>query len=196
MTTKTTTIDSWRRLNPQIKKCRKCPGLNIPGLTEGTVGYGSRNARVMIVGQSLCQMCMVKQIPFYGGSGLLLDEIFRRLGRKKEEFFLTNVVHCHPPRNRPSRPHEKENCRSFLEREALLLRPRVIVPVGRDAVEWFIGKFGSMQSVLYHKFRWKRIEVRPAFHPAYFWRKGEEHVETKKFLNGMVKLIEPYLQNE
>lgn len=126
--------DSFSQLAKDIRACRRCPGMNIRGETESAPGYGSEDARVVIVGQSLCAPCMATQVPFTGGSGLLLDRCFEYANVAKSQLFTTNVVHCHPPHNRPSLPHEVQNCVEYLKREiALLAGARLIVALGRDA---------------------------------------------------------------
>jgi len=201
--TSSTTADSstqrlsWKQLNEEIKGCTRCPGLNIRGITENAVGYGDRQARVMFAGQSLCTQCMAQQEPFYKESGLLLEDIFEKVGKKKNDFFTTNVVHCHPMHNRTSTQDEISACSPFLKREILLVRPDLIVPLGRDAIERFVGRFDSIKTVLYQKhyvkLGGKSFLVRPAYHPAYFWRKGRYSKETKQYVSGMAKLITPYL---
>ena len=100
----------------------------------------------MIVGQSLCGPCMATQVPFTGGSGRLLDRCFEHANVLKSQVFTTNVVHCHPPRNRPSLPHEVENCVEYLKREIeLLTGARLIIALGRDAQTVLRREFQGLQ---------------------------------------------------
>lgn len=122
-----------RILARQITGCTACPGMNIPEITQAAPGYGSLDSPVMIVGQSLCGPCMATQIPFTGGSGRFLDRALAAANLTKDAVFTTNVVHCHPPKNRPSLPHEIDNCRPYLAREIDILTPRLIIALGRDA---------------------------------------------------------------
>jgi len=107
--------------------------MNLKGQTEAAPAFGDPSSLVVFVGQSLCRPCMATQIPFTGGSGRFLDRAFELAGVKKAELFITNVVHCHPPENRPSSPDEVEACTPFLVRELSLARRRLIVALGRDA---------------------------------------------------------------
>nr|ACA50942.1 glycosylase [Mycobacterium marinum DL240490] len=120
-------------LAAQIVACERCEGLNIPGKTQAAPGYGSVRSPVAIVGQSLCRQCMKSQVPFTGGSGRFLDAAFNLAGIAKKQVFITNVVHCHPPDNRPSHSHEIENCSPYLHRELEIVDPRLIIGLGRDA---------------------------------------------------------------
>ncbi|MDZ4265824.1 MAG: uracil-DNA glycosylase [Mycobacterium sp.] len=122
-----------RTLATRIRNCTACDGMNIPQITQAAPGYGSAQSPVMIVGQSLCGPCMATQIPFTGGSGRFLDRALDAATLTKESVFTTNVVHCHPPNNRPSLPHEIDNCRPYLAREIAIVAPRLIICLGRDA---------------------------------------------------------------
>ncbi len=122
-----------RILAGQITRCTACPGMNIAEVTQAAPGYGSPQSPVMIVGQSLCGPCMATQIPFTGGSGRFLDRALAAADLAKDAVFTTNVVHCHPPNNRPSLPHEIDNCRPYLSREIDIVAPRLIIGLGRDA---------------------------------------------------------------
>ncbi|OHU01583.1 uracil-DNA glycosylase family protein [Mycobacterium syngnathidarum] len=120
-------------LDDQIKRCRRCDGLNIDGVTASAPGYGCLTSPVALVGQSLCEKCMETQIPFTEGSGDLIDEAIALAGHGKKNLFISNVVHCHPPKNRASHQHEIVNCSPFLHRELEIVRPRLVITLGRDA---------------------------------------------------------------
>lgn len=122
-----------RTLATQIRGCAACDGMNVPEVTQAAPGYGSVDSPVVVVGQSLCGPCMTTQIPFTGGSGRFLDRALTAAGLVKADVFTTNVVHCHPPNNRPSLPHEVTNCRPYLRREIDIVAPRLIMALGRDA---------------------------------------------------------------
>ncbi|MFL0242362.1 MULTISPECIES: uracil-DNA glycosylase family protein [Mycobacteriaceae] len=95
-------IDASRRrlkitLDTEIANCRRCDGMNIPGVTASAPGYGCLTSPVALVGQSLCEKCMESQIPFTEGSGDLIDEGIALAGLTKKQVFISNAVHCHPP---------------------------------------------------------------------------------------------------
>lgn len=141
---------NWRpnelgELAQRVRDCRRCPGLNLtqpppPFVSEPTTsgpGYGDPLSPVVIVGQSLCgTKCIEAQIPFTGGSGILLDRAFEVAGLQKSQVFITNVVHCHPQKNRPSLPDEIANCAEYLTDELRILHPRLIIALGGDAKSW------------------------------------------------------------
>ncbi|BBY11641.1 hypothetical protein MMARJ_23810 [Mycobacterium marseillense] len=87
-------------LDDEIKACRHCDGMNIDGrvraeLRQPDITCGAGRA-------SLCENCMANQTPITGGSGDLIDESIKRSGREKKGLFISNTVHCHPPKNRAS----------------------------------------------------------------------------------------------
>lgn len=132
-----------------IKVCRLCPGMNIAGETESAPGYGAVDSPVALVGQSLCgKPCMESQIPFTGGSGLLLDQSFENAGITKRDVFITNVVHCHPPQNRESLQSWVSNCSSYLSLELKIVRPRVVIGLGQDAKQALEGVYGRQAQKL------------------------------------------------
>lgn len=116
-----------------IRVCQRCTKMNVPGKTQAAPGFGCVVSPVVIVGQSLCGPCMEKQEPFFGGCGEILDKAFERAGVEKKSLFTTNVVHCHPPRNRKSKPEEIENCLPYLWAELEIVEPRLIIGLGQDA---------------------------------------------------------------
>lgn len=128
-----------QELASSIRHCQKCPGLNIPLITEAVPGYGSLHSPLMLVGQSLCGPCMSSKIPFTKGSGRLVDMALSLAQTRKDELFITNTIHCHPPGNRPSLDYEKANCKMFLQQEYYLVKPKLIVCLGKDAREAIVG---------------------------------------------------------
>lgn len=132
----------------EIVQCQRCEGMNIHDVTQAAPGYGSPKSPVVVVGQSLCgKPCMRAQIPFTGGSGRFLNLSLERAGLTKGDIFTTNVVHCHPPGNRASLPHEIENCRPFLLRELQIIQPRLVIGLGKDASAALRGIFPEARAL-------------------------------------------------
>jgi DNA polymerase len=87
----------------------------------------------MFIGQSLHEPGMYSQIPFILGSGLIIDAALRLSGIDRHDCYWTNIVKCHPERNRASTDEEKENCWYYLSEEIRIVQPRVVVALGKDA---------------------------------------------------------------
>lgn len=120
-------------LADQIADCRDCDGMNEPGKTESAPGYGSVDSPVAIVGQSLCRRCMETKIPFTGGSGTYIDTALKLADKKKSEIFITNVVHCHPLNDAPSKQEWIDSCHHFLRDELAIVQPMLVIGLGGDA---------------------------------------------------------------
>jgi DNA polymerase len=156
-------------LDKSIRKCDKCRGLNIGGVTESAPGYGNLFANVVIVGQSLCTECMHTQMPFTKGSGYYLDVVLEAAELTRQDVFITNVVHCHPRNNRASKREEVANCLPYLKEELELVQPRLVVALGKDASRAISTRtFGSTFL--------KRFEVVRVKHPASFLYAGNRGI--------------------
>jgi uracil-DNA glycosylase family 4 len=105
--------------------------------THMVPGDGDRAARVMVVGEAPGASEDRAGKPFVGRAGRLLDEVLERAGMAREEVWVTNVVKARPPGNRDPRSAEVEHCRPWLEAELALLRPWLVVPLGRHALGHF-----------------------------------------------------------
>ena len=181
----------WGSLEKSIQTCRICPELNIKGRTESAPGYGNKESKIVLVGQSLCYECMFTQIPFTGGSGFILDKVFEVLKIKKSDIFITNLVKCHPDKNRPSKTEEKENCLPYLKDEISLIKPELVVPLGADAVTVFLGRC-ALSDVVNTKFTNDEFEVVPMFHPAYLMRQSSKLL-INSYIAKFVVLLRQYL---
>ena len=159
-------------LNARIKQCKKCDGLNQEAspdreATLNVPGYGDINSNVVIIGQSLCgNPCINSQIPFTDGCGDLLDEAFDKAGIRKNQLYISNVVKCHPPNNRPSKAYEKRNCQEYLEQELMFLSPNVIICLGGDARDHF-DKNAKLQTDKRVLFNGIMTEFHFLYHPSY-----------------------------
>ena len=157
----------------RIRVCHRCLGMNIAGITEAAPGYGDPHSPVFLIGQSLCGPCMATQIPFTGGSGHLLDLALSSAGVTKAQVFSSNVVHCHPPNNRPSLLHEIQNCSEYLHEELSIVRPILIIGLGKDAhvaVQSWLGSSSFMWSATVQHVTAERPAMLLVPHPAYILR--------------------------
>lgn len=148
------------RLHAEIAACRRC---NEAGFfaEHNTVFAGPAGARLMVVGQAPASGGPGRR-PFSGPAGQRLFRWLREAGWDEEEFraraYFTAVTKCYPGPGRngkgdrvPSR-QEQALCRPFLERELALLRPAVIIPIGRMAIEVFLGPVGPLEEIVGREF--------------------------------------------
>jgi len=154
-----------KSLDKEILNCRKCKGMNIPCQTEAAPGWGNLNAKIVLVGQSLCTSCMNTGIPFTRGSGYLIDSALSLADLSRRDVLITNIVHCHPPHNRKSKDIEVHRCLPYLLRELEIVRPGLVVTLGADARE-VITKLPSRYT--------DDCKVHNVMHPAFFLHAGFE----------------------
>jgi len=172
-------------LDDEIRSCRRCDGMHIDGVTASAPGYGCLTSPVALVGQSLCEKCMNTQIPFTEGSGDLIDEGIKRAGREKKNLFISNAVHCHPPKNRASHQHEIVNCSPYLHRELEIVRPRLVITLGRDA--------GRVLSFFYPR---ARVSVPPFEAPRGRVPKGAPYIVNVKHPSWIQRQHDDELEDE
>lgn len=181
-------------LDNEIKNCRRCVGMNIAHVTASAPGHGSLDSPVALIGQSLCEKCMKTQVPFTGGSGELIDEAIKRAGHDKVDVFISNVVHCHPPKNRPSHEHEIVNCSPFLHRELEIVRPRLVITLGRDAERavTFFYPGARASTLLFEPPRGRLPKDLPflvtAKHPSWIKRHHDDRLE-EEYVSGLAAAI-------
>ncbi len=147
----------YHRLCQKLRQCNKCPGLNIKRVTEVVCPWGNLNADIMFVGQSGHEPGMYSQLPFILGSGLLIDAALRLSGLNRRDCFFSNAIQCHPERNRASTEEEKENCLGYLYEVLDIIKPRIVIALGKDA-EQSVGKYMSER-----EYEWKYLKYQ---HPA------------------------------
>ncbi|MBI4186408.1 MAG: uracil-DNA glycosylase [Chloroflexi bacterium] len=105
--------------------------------TRAVPGEGREDAEIMFIGEGPGWHEDQQGRPFVGPAGQFLNELLASVGLKREEVYITNVVKCRPPGNRDPLPSEIQSCREYLERQTRIIRPRVIVTLGRYSMALF-----------------------------------------------------------
>ena len=123
--------DSWESLERACMTCRDC-GL-AETRTHVVFGDGARNAEIMLVGEGPGQHEDEQGVPFVGRAGQLLDDMLTMIDLKREKVFIGNMVKCRPPENRDPLNIEQEACIGYLRNQVALLRPKIIICLGRIA---------------------------------------------------------------
>jgi len=125
---------AWARLSAEIRTCQRCPLGQTR--THAVVYRGSLTPRVVFVGEAPGALEDRTGIPFVGRSGRRLDDAIERLGLGRSEVGVLNLLKCRPPRNRFDRSAAR-TCRTYLDRQLVLLRPEVVVTLGASALHAF-----------------------------------------------------------
>ncbi len=119
----------WTELENMCENCTKCPlGKTRTNLVFGT---GNREADLMFVGEAPGEQEDKTGIPFVGAAGQLLDKYLTAVGIDREDVYIANILKCRPPRNRDPLPEEGDACIGYLREQVKLIRPAMIVCLGR-----------------------------------------------------------------
>jgi uracil-DNA glycosylase family 4 len=169
--------DSWARVRDEVSGCRLC------GLCESrsrtVFGSGREDARWMLVGEAPGAEEDRRGEPFVGQAGLLLDQMLASIGLTREQdAFITNVLKCRPPGNRNPEPIEAATCAPYLHRQIELLKPDLILLLGRFAVQSILGTDAAVAGLRKQVHRYAAahgdIPVVCTYHPAYLLRNPTE----------------------
>jgi len=114
-------------------RCELCRTRN-----HSVMGKGNLHSPILFMAEAPGRNEDRDGVPFTGRSGELFDRLLREIEMKREEIYLTNIVKCNPPGNRDPHPNEQEACIPYLKYETLLLRPKIIVCLGRIGAQRII----------------------------------------------------------
>lgn len=179
---------TWEELEAMLPQCRRC---SLSGSRNKPVmGRGSRQAQIMFVAEAPGAQEDQQGVPFVGPAGKVLDVLLASAGLKRQEIYLTNILKCHPPGNRDPRPEEQEACLPFLKCETLLLRPPIIVCLGRIAAQRLIEpqyKITRQHGAWVHR---KGYWLTAVYHPSAILRDPAKLEEAKKDFQSIVAKLQ------
>ena len=161
----------WEGLQAAVAGCRKCRLCETR--TNTVFGVGPRQAPLMVVGEGPGADEDAQGEPFVGRAGKLLDEMLRAIGRsRKNDTFIANVVKCRPPGNREPAEDEAEACRPYLEQQLRLVRPKLIVALGRIAAQRLLASDTPIGKMRGQTYQWgpEATPLIVTYHPAYLLR--------------------------
>ena len=163
------TAKSLAELRSEIGDCRRCKLCS--GRKNIVFGMGNPRARLMFVGEGPGRDEDLQGEPFVGRAGQLLTDIITKgMGLKREDVYIANVVKCRPPDNRNPEPDEVTACEPFLKNQIDLVRPQVIVGLGKFAVQTLLQSKVPITKLRGIWHRYQGIKLMPTFHPAYLLR--------------------------
>ena len=155
-------------LRAHIGDCTRC---RLSGTRTNLVfGVGSPDADLMFIGEAPGRDEDVQGEPFVGRAGQLLTDIIKAMKPSRDQVYIANVIKCRPPENRNPEPDELEACRPFIRRQVEIIQPKVIVTLGRFALQSLTEKSYAISSVRGQWLDYNGIKVMPTYHPAYLLR--------------------------
>jgi uracil-DNA glycosylase len=140
------------------------------GRTQVVFGVGNPTAELMFIGEAPGHDEDVQGKPFVGRAGQLLTDIIRAMKLTRDQVYIANVIKCRPPGNRNPEPDELDACRPFIRRQVALIRPKVIVTLGRFALQSLMEKGYAISAVRGQWLLLEGVKVMPTYHPAYLLR--------------------------
>lgn len=158
------TTEELLELHGRIRACTACP-LHI-SRTQAVPGYGPVEARIMAVGEAPGETEDREGKPFVGAAGKLLTQLLEGVGLNRRDIYISNVIKCRPPGNRDPEQPEVEACSHFLDEQIDLLRPDVILVLGRHALHRLLPGAGSITRLHGERVRRGDRTYVPLYHPA------------------------------
>ena len=165
-------IEDLEKLTKQCKKCKLCT-------TRQNVvfGVGNINAKVMFIGEGPGADEDKLGEPFVGRAGQLMNKAFDVVGIKREEVYIANIVKCRPPHNRDPEKDEIKACMDYLRNQVLIIKPKMIVLLGRIALQNILGEEYKITASRGKWVEKKGILYMPTWHPAALLRDETKKIE-------------------
>lgn len=165
----------WQPLREAVAGCTACALAQ--SRTQTVFGVGHPQAHWMIVGEAPGEQEDLRGEPFVGAAGQLLDAMLRALalsraadGDPAQRVYIANTLKCRPPRNRNPAPDELQRCEPFLVRQIELVKPRIILAMGRFAVQALLRSSEPIGKLRGRVHRYQGVPLVVTYHPAYLLR--------------------------
>ncbi len=179
----------WDALRARVKVCQAC-GLH-QTRTQTVFGVGNQNADLMVIGEAPGADEDRQGEPFVGKAGQLLNAMLKAIGLTRDQVFIANILKCRPPGNRDPHQDEALHCEPFLQRQIELIKPKVILAVGRVAAhnllktDMAVGKLRGREDT----FGETNIPVIVTYHPAYLLRSPDQKANAWQDLQRANRLL-------
>ena len=168
--------DNWEELKTACGQCQACP------LAEGRLnvvfGDGAEDAEILFIGEGPGQSEDEQGLPFVGRAGKLLDDMLEIIGLDRTKVYIANIVKCRPPENRDPLAAEQEACIHWLRQQTALLRPKIIVCLGRIAAKAIIKDDFRITAEHGQWFARGGVQMTAIYHPAALLRDVSKRPET------------------
>ncbi len=177
-------------LRAQVSGCTQCELHKTR--TQTVFGVGAAAARLMIIGEAPGAEEDRQGEPFVGRAGRLLNAMLAAIGLAREQVYIANIIKCRPPKNRDPKPEEAAMCGGYLRRQIELVRPAVILAVGRVAAQNLLGTttaIGRLRGQDHHDPA-SGTPIVVTYHPAYLLRSPGEKRKSWEDLKRVRRLLE------
>ncbi len=180
-------LESLEDIRAELGDCHRCQlGKKRTNLV---FGVGNARARLVFVGEAPGRDEDLQGEPFVGEAGLLLNRIIIRMGLKREDVYICNVLKCRPPGNRNPESPEIEQCGPFMLRQVKSIAPEVIVALGTFAAQTLLGTKAPISKLRGHFHDYHGIPLMPTFHPSFLLHNKKDTGKFWDVWDDMVKVL-------
>ena len=182
-------MSNWEELEKECMQCRKCALWETR--TNVVFGVGKRDAEVLFIGEGPGENEDLQGEPFVGRGGKLLDDMLKIIGLdRNENIYIANIVKCRPPQNRDPLNTEQEACMDWLRAQYRLIKPKVVVCLGRIAAKALIKDDFKITQEHGRWFDKDGVKFTAIYHPAALLRDPGKRPETFVDLKEIKRMIE------
>ena len=170
-----TAVETLDDIRKELAGCRRCPLCG--GRATVVFGVGNPRARLMFVGEGPGSEEDRRGEPFVGAAGKRLDQWIARIGLRREDVYIANIVKCRPPGNRAPTPDEAKVCLPYLLRQIRAIRPEIVSTLGATALNFLLG---VEEKITRERGKWRErdgVPVLPTYHPAFILRDAARETE-------------------
>ncbi len=180
-------LTNWQELKTACLQCRKCALWETR--TNVVFGVGDEHAEVLFIGEGPGEQEDLKGEPFVGRAGQLLDDMLEMIGLDRSRIYIANMVKCRPPKNRDPLNTEQDACADWLAQQIALIRPKIIVCLGRIAAMRFIRPDFRITREHGQWFERDGVRCMALYHPAALLRDPNKRPETFEDLKQLQRTI-------
>ncbi len=175
-----------------IGDCTRCK-LHGLGRKQIVFGVGNPDADLMFVGEAPGGDEDIQGIPFVGRAGQLLTKIIEAIDLRRDDVYIANVIKCRPPQNRNPEQDEVETCEPFLFQQIDIIKPKVIVALGKFAAQALLRTLDPISRLRGRVYDYRGAKLIPTFHPAYLLRNPSSKREVWEDMKLVRKLLNSQL---
>lgn len=165
---------AWDDLEGQVATCTLCDLHKTR--TKVVFGVGNKKAKIMFIGEAPGANEDLQGEPFVGRAGILLNSMLQSIGLKRSDIYIANILKCRPPGNRDPQAQEEKLCTPYLQQQFALIRPKLVVALGRIAAHFLLSStesMGHLRGKIY-KYGEYNTPMLVTYHPAYLLRSPNE----------------------
>jgi len=177
----------WPALIYRVAQCSACE-LHA-GRRQTVFGVGDSSANLMVIGEAPGAEEDRRGEPFVGRAGQLLNAMLLAIGLQRDQVYIANILKCRPPGNRDPRPDEALKCEPFLLRQVALVRPKVILAVGKIAAQNLLKSQETVGRMRGKAFHFESVPVVVSYHPAYLLRSPDQKAKAWQDLQRVAGLL-------